>query len=237
MAGGFGAQFNRQQIQNAYGGQNNSGQYNGNSQNSQLNNGNDNNPRQPGNFSRGQTQDGHYPNGQFNRDYNGGGINQRPSYNFYGKSDGPMDPPKGQQSQASQSQGTPNQPPRLFSPGPPGQNNSRPGSSSGPPQNLQQNQPPRLFSPDPLSPNRSRPSSSSGPPRGQHEELQQRQNPFAQGLGYDPAKPQGQEKPYTWVTNTRLDLPAAAHAAGKGVSRSLDFVVLLLHFVSYFSCS
>jgi hypothetical protein len=37
-----------------------------------------------------------------------------------------------------------------------------------------------------------------------------RQNPFAPGLGYDPAKPAGQKE--SMITNTRIELPYAAYA-------------------------
>jgi hypothetical protein len=226
MAGGF--QFNRQQGQNPWGMQNNSGQYNGN-------NNNNNGPGTGNNFNNGQQQGSNNSNGPWNRNFNNGGSNQGPSYNSYGKSDGPMDPPRGQQNTGRQGQGPPGQPPRLFSPGPPGNNNSRPGSSSGPPQGPP-GQPQRVFSPGPLSPGNNRPGplspgsnrpgSSSGPSPGG----QQRPNPFPQGLGFDPARSQP-TAPSTWITNKRLDLPEAAFAAGEGVSSSL--VILAVSVISF----
>jgi hypothetical protein len=228
MPGGF--QFNRQPMQNAWGGQNNSARYQ-----------RDNNNNGPGNNSgNGQQQGGNNPNGQFNRNYNTGGFNQGPSFNSYGKSDGPMDPPRSPQNSGRQGQGPPGQPPRVFSPGPPGQpprlfsppppghNNNRPGSISNPPQGSP-GQPQRVLSPGPRSPTGNLPGSLSGPPAGG----QQRPNPFPQGLGYDPARSQGQTAPSSWITNRRIDLPAAAYIAGEGVSSSLDAFVMSIAFVRW----
>lgn len=59
----------------------------------------------------------------------------------------------------------------------------------------------------------SQPSSQHGDPS--------RPNPFAQGLGYDPAKPTP-AKP-SLITNTRVELPAAAYGLDGGVSFLLSF--------------
>ncbi|EPE35331.1 hypothetical protein GLAREA_11030 [Glarea lozoyensis ATCC 20868] len=214
MAGGF--QFHRQPMQNAWGGSNNNGQFNNNNQSNQGNQ----YPNQGGNFHNGPPPGNYNFNGQHPGHHMG--FSQAPSFNSYGKSDGPMDPPRGQQNPAGgrQGQGPPGQPPRLFSPPPSGQPGSRPGSSSGP-----SGQPPRVFSPGPSQgpprvfspgPSQGQPLRvfSPGPESGPHG--QQRVNPFPQGMGYDPARLQA--GPSSWITNRRVDLPGAAYAAGEGVS-------------------
>lgn len=74
--------------------------------------------------------------------------------------------------------------------------------------------------PSPYDGPASQPSSQHGDPP--------RQNPFGQGLGYDPAKPTA-AKP-SLITNTRVELPAAAYALDGGVS----YTLFLLSFFNIF---
>jgi hypothetical protein len=205
-------------MQNAWGGPNNNGQYNTNNQSNQGNQYQNNG----GNFNNGPPQGNYNSSGQFHGQHMGG-FSQAPSFNSYGKSDGPMDPPRGQQSSGRQGQGPPGQPPRLFSPPPPGQGGNTPGSSSGP-----QGQPPRVFSPGPSQGQPQR-VFSPGPSQGQPPRLfspgpesgprgQQRANPFPPGMGFDPARLQSQAGPSSWITNKRVDLPGTAYAVAEGVS-------------------
>ena len=65
-------------------------------------------------------------------------------------------------------------------------------------------------------------NSSRGPPQdGPPQDGSPRPNPFGQGLGFDPAKPAA--KPESIITNTRVELPAAAYALDRKLQGVSDF--------------